>query len=234
MVFEGLLALLSSAFCLTSYIEDTNNFPKPLSAEKEKEFFAAYRAGDISARDKLVSHNMRLVVHMAKKYVGSFDPDDIISVGAIGLLKAINSFEYSKGTQFATYAAKCIENEILMTIRANKKNKVCVSMYTPIGMDKDGNEISLIDTIESPEEDVAVKIEKEAIYAELRDILKKVLTERENQIICMRYGIGDVEILPQREIAKKFNISRSYISRIEKKALQKLKTYIMKNKIELR
>lgn len=231
MIFEGIFALISSAFLMTSYVEE-NGFPKPLSKAKELEYFELVKQNDADARNTLVTHNMRLVVHIAKKYVGVMDSDDLISVGAIGLLKAIDTFKYDKGTQFSTYAAKCIDNEILMTIRANKKHQVCVSLYQTIGIDKEGNEITLIDTLYN-EENVALKIEEEAIKEKLMEIIKEVLTEREYHIICMRYGLKDQEILPQREIAKKFGISRSYISRIEKKALLKLREYMITNEIDL-
>lgn len=232
MIFEGLFALITSAFLMTSYVEE-NGFPKPLTKAKEIEYFEKAKTGDADARNTLVTHNMRLVVHIAKKYVGVMDSDDLISVGAIGLLKAIDTFQYDKGTQFSTYAAKCIDNEILMTIRANKKNQVCVSLYQTIGIDKEGNEITLIDTLYN-EDNVALKIEQQAIKDKLMEIIKNVLNDREYQIICMRYGLCDKEILPQREIAKKFGISRSYISRIEKKALLKLREYMVANDLDLR
>ena len=230
---EGILALLSNAFCLTGYIEKSGVFPKPLTAEEEKACFRALRDGSQEAREKLVSHNMRLVVHIAKKYVDALDPSDMISIGYIGLLKAIETFKYDKGTQFATYAARCIENEILMAIRASKKHKVCVSLTAPIGSDKEGNEIALVDTLEEPDGDVALKVEKEECAAELREIVKNVLDEREYTIIKYRYGLDGVEVLPQREIAKLLGISRSYISRIETKVLSKLKEYIVENDIDL-
>ncbi|NCA67539.1 MAG: sigma-70 family RNA polymerase sigma factor [Clostridia bacterium] len=232
MIFEGLLALLSSAFFMTSYVEE-NGFPKPLSKAKEAEYFKLAKEGDRDARNTLVTHNMRLVVHIAKKYVGIMDSDDLISVGAIGLLKAIDTFQYDKGTQFSTYAAKCIDNEILMTIRANKKNQACVSLYQTIGIDKEGNEITLIDTLYN-DDNVAMKVEKQCVKEKLLEIIEKVLSEREYKIICMRYGLKELDVLPQREIAKKFSISRSYISRIEKKALQKLKEYMVSNDLDLR
>ena len=232
-MIEGILTLLSSAFCLTSYIEKNNVFPQPLSSEEERECFAALRAGDRSRRDTLVSHNMRLVVHIAKKYVDVLDPADMISIGSIGLLKAIDTFKFDKGTQFATYASRCIENEILMAIRTNKKHKACVSISSTIGSDKEGNEITLMDTLEEADGDIALKTEQEESARELREILKKVLDEREYTIIKYRYGLEDADILPQREIAKMLGISRSYISRIETKVLERLKIYLIENNIEL-
>ncbi len=232
-MIEGIVALLSNAFCLTGYIERDNAFPKPLSGEEEKLCFSALKNGDLSAREKLISHNMRLVVHIAKKYVDTLDPSDMVSIGSIGLLKAIDTFRFDKGTQFATYAARCIENEILMAIRAGKKHKACVSLFSSIGMDKDGNEICLADTLEEDAVDVATKVEKDECAKELRQILKKVLDEREYKIIRYRYGLDGAEALPQREIAKMLGISRSYISRIESRALAKMKEYLVKNNVDL-
>lgn len=232
-MIEGIVALLSNAFCLTGYIERSGVFPKPLSPEEEKACFFALSHHDEKARETLVSHNMRLVVHIAKKYVDALDPSDMISIGSIGLLKAIETFRFDKGTQFATYAARCIENEILMAIRAGKKHKACVSLTSPIGADKEGNEITLVDTLEEPDGDVALKVEREACASELREIVKKVLDEREYTIIKYRYGLDGAEVLPQREIAKLLGISRSYISRIETRVLLKLKEYITTNNIDL-
>ena len=232
-VIEGILALLSNAFCLTGYIERNGVFPKPLSSEEEKSCFLALREGDERAREKLVSHNMRLVVHIAKKYVDALDSSDMISIGSIGLLKAIDTFKFDKGTQFATYAARCIENEILMAIRSNKKHRVCVSLTSSIGMDKEGNEICLVDTLEEADGDVALKVERDACASELMRIVREVLDEREYTIIKYRYGLEDSEVLPQREIAKMLGISRSYISRIESRVLDKLREYISENHIDL-
>ena len=231
-LIESILALLSGAFCLTSYIEKNNVFPKPFTAKEERSCFERYAAGDPKARDELVSHNMRLVVHVAKKYVDALDPSDMISIGSIGLLKAIRTFRYDKGTQFATYAARCIENEILMAIRANKKHRVCVSLTSSIGSDKDGNEITLMETIEQPDGDVAQIVEKKESEKQLGEIVKEVLDEREYTIIKYRYGLDGADVLPQREIAKRLGISRSYISRIETKVLQKLKGYLIEQGIE--
>ncbi|MBR5987887.1 MAG: RNA polymerase sporulation sigma factor SigK [Clostridia bacterium] len=232
-MIEGIVALLTNAFCLTGYIERNGAFPKPLSAAEEKAAFEALRSGEESARETLISHNMRLVVHIAKKYVDALDPSDMVSIGSIGLLKAIDTFQFNKGTQFATYAARCIENEILMAIRANKKHRVCVPLSSSIGMDKDGNEICLADTLEDDEVDVAVKVEKEDCARQLRAVLKEVLDEREYNVIRHRYGLEGAEILPQREIAKSLGISRSYISRIESRALEKVKEYLESNHVEL-
>ena len=232
-MIEGILALLSNAFCLTGYIEKNHLFPKPLTAEEEQAAFLALRSGDESMREKLISHNMRLVVHISKKYVDTLDPADMVSIGSIGLLKAIDTFRYGKGTQFATYAARCIENEILMAIRSMKKHKACVSLSSAIGADKEGNEITLADTLESPEGDVAVKVERRECDSELMRIVSALLDDREYTILQYRFGLNDAPVLPQREIAKKLGISRSYISRIESKVLAKLKKYLVDNEIDL-
>ena len=232
-MIEGILSLLSSAFCLTSYIEKSSVFPQPLGPQEERKCFEALRNGDLSMREVLVSHNMRLVVHIAKKYVDAIDPSDMISIGSIGLLKAIDTFKYDKGTQFATYASRCIENEILMAIRANKKHKACISISSAIGADKEGNEITLMDTLEEPDGDVALKAEREETAGELRAVLEKILTEREYTIIKYRFGLEDCEVLPQREIAKMLGISRSYISRIETKVLGEIKAYLIENGMDL-
>lgn len=232
-MIEGILSLLSNAFCLTGYIEKSGVFPKPLTPAEEKACFLALSDPKSGAREKLVSHNMRLVVHIAKKYVDSLDSSDMVSIGSIGLLKAIDTFRWDKGTQFATYAARCIENEILMAIRSNKKHKVCVSLTSAIGADKEGNEITLMETLEEPDGDVALRAEKRESARELRKILRKVLDEREYVIVKYRYGLDGAEVLPQREIAKKLGISRSYISRIETRVLQKLREYIVENEIDL-
>ena len=232
-MIEGILALLTNAFCLTGYIEKNHVFPRPLTAAEEQEAFAALRNGDEKVREKLISHNMRLVVHISKKYVDALDPADMVSIGSIGLLKAIDTFRYGKGTQFATYAARCIENEILMAIRSTKKHKVCVSLSAAIGADKDGNEITLADTLESSETDVATKVERRECASELMRIVSSLLDDREYTILKYRFGLEDAPILPQREIAKKLGISRSYISRIESKVLAKLKQYMIDNDVDL-
>ena len=227
------MSLLSNAFCLTGYIEKNHVFPKPLTAEEEQAAFARLHNGDDRVREQLISHNMRLVVHISKKYLDALDPGDMVSIGSIGLLKAIDTFRYGKGTQFATYAARCIENEILMAIRSMKKHKVCVSLSSAIGADKEGNEITLADTLESADGDVASRVERRECASELMRIVREVLDDREYTIIKYRYGLENEEVLPQREIAKKLGISRSYISRIESKVLAKLKKYLVENEIDL-
>lgn len=231
MILSGLLALLGNLFFFSGFIANKNAFPKPLSPEKEKELLEKMYSGDKEAKEILAKHNMRLVVHIVKKYSNFHDNDELISVGSIGLVKALNSYSKDKGTQFATYAARCIENEILMTLRANKKNANNKSLYEPVSYDKEGNEVMLIDLIGQDEESVINIVENKFVYQRLSEIMKKYLTPREYEIICLRYGLNNQKPLTQKEIAKKFNISRSYVSRIETKVLSKLKEYLIKENI---
>ena len=193
------------------------SFPKPLSAKEEKECIVKCRSGDREARDCLIERNLRLVAFIAKKYnVGDKDMDDLISIGTIGLIKGIDSFDETKNIRLATYAARCIENELLMMMRSDKKAARDVYLYDSIGSDREGNEINLIDIIEYEDEDVAERITMQDNIAKLDNIINKTLNEREKDIIIMRYGIGGREEKTQREIAAKYGISRSYVSRIEK------------------
>lgn len=216
------------------FLEPTteSGFLKPLDKEKEAELFNLARQGDKNALETLVMHNMRLVVHVAKRYAQSIDQEELISIGSVGLMKAVKTFNIDKGTQFSTYAAKCIDNEILMYLRANKKNIGNVSLFRPIGSDKDGNEISLSDTLFDENYHVGQSIEAEDIKKDIHACMKETLSKREFYIIALRYGLFGYDKLPQREIADRLKISRSYISRIEKKALQKMKAYMIKNNLE--
>ncbi len=226
MFLSGIFALLSNLLFFSGYIKNKNCFPKPLSAEVEKQLLDKIAQGDKNAKDELIRHNMRLVVHIVKKYTNYGDNDELISVGSIGLIKAVNSFHDGKGTQFATYASRCIENEILMVIRAGKKYKNTKSLYEPVSYDKDGNEVTLIDLIGQEDESVISKVESRIVQEKLLSVAKKVLDEREYEIIMLRYGINEDKAYTQNEVAEKYDISRSYVSRIEKKALFKLKCYI--------
>lgn len=215
------LSVLKGLALLVSYI--TNNaFPQPLSEEEEALHVAQMRSGNLEARNKLIEHNLRLVAHITKKFEGSGeDNDDLISIGTIGLIKAINTYDPTKGTRLATYAARCIENEILMHLRSTKKQKVEVSLYDPIGVDKEGNEISLIDVLGTDQDIVADQVEN---LFEQKRVMEKIviLTSRERKVLELRYGLFNTLRKTQREIAKKLGISRSYVSRIEKKAIEKL------------
>ncbi|MBO5285490.1 MAG: RNA polymerase sporulation sigma factor SigK [Clostridia bacterium] len=225
-MIEFISLILGKILFFTGSVLSGNSFKKPLSEEEEKLLLIKARRGDVSAKTTLVEHNMRLVAHIVKKYKGSAETDDLISVGSMGLAKAINTFDYEKGARLATFASRCIENEILMLLRANKKHKVVVSLYDDVGTDKDGNTLKIVDTL-TEDEDVVFKNANDKI---LRDTLIKkmqeVLTKREFIVIVMRYGIGTGECYAQREVASFLKISRSYISRIEKKALEKLRTVI--------
>jgi RNA polymerase sporulation-specific sigma factor len=205
--------------CLT-----VKSFPKPLSTKEEKQYLLACKKGDKQARDVLIERNLRLVAHIVKKYHNmERDTEDLISVGTIGLIKAVDSFCPDKGIRLATYASCCIENELLMLLRSERKTGKEVYLYEPIGADKEGNEIHLLDIMEGENIDIANKMDQQEDIRMLYIYMKKVLTKREQEIIILRYGLFNQQEKTQREIAKKFKISRSYVSRIEKKALAKLK-----------
>ena len=223
-----LLALLQSVSTNILYfmlhLSTNSSFPEPLSAKEEREAFEKFhRDGDINARNKLVNHNMRLVAHIIKKYYANYsDQEDIISIGTIGLIKAINTFDYTRGPRLATYASRCIENEIFMHFRVKKKSAVEVSMDEPIDTDSEGNPLTFNDIIYCDEtvfDDVDLKMKSEKLY----EYIENIKDERNKQIIIMRYGLYDTDPMTQREIAKKLGISRSYVSRIEKKTLDELR-----------
>ena len=199
-------------------------FQKPLSADEEQHYLLRFQRGDTEAKNILIEHNLRLVAHVAKKYQScEEDPDDLISIGTIGLIKAISTFDLNRTSKLSTYAARCIDNELLMMLRARKKRSREVSLYDPIGTDREGNEISLLDVIESPPVDVVEDCFKRDNISHLLKHIKNSLSPKEYQVICCRYGLGGQEPLTQREIAKDLSISRSYVSRIEKNALRKLR-----------
>lgn len=199
-------------------------FPKPLSADEEQRYLLRFQRGDPKAKNILIEHNLRLVAHVAKKYQScDEDPDDLISIGTIGLIKAISTFDLSRASKLSTYAARCIDNELLMMLRARKKRSREVSLYDPIGTDREGNEISLLDVIESPPIDVVEDCFKHDNLSHLLKHIKNTLSPKEYHVICCRYGLGVQEPLTQREIARDLSISRSYVSRIEKNALRKLR-----------
>lgn len=225
-MLEGVFALLGSIMLQSSSIEGKNCFPRPLDKDVEQTLLLRLYNGDMRAREELVEHNMRLVVHVVKKYNNYPDTDELISVGSIGLLKAIDTYSAGKGTALATYAARCIENEILMTLRSNKKQKNDRSLYEPITYDKEGNEITLMDLLAIDEESVMRTVECEMLAEKLREIMAQALDEREITTLTMRYGLFGTSQYTQIEVADKLNISRSYISRIEKKSLKKLKRYM--------
>jgi len=207
----------------------SNSFPKPLTDKEEEYYLLLYEEGDAEAKDILVERNLRLVAHIVKKYINTgYSSDDLISIGTIGLIKAVNTYSNKKATRLATYAAKCIENEILMSIRTTKKNKVEVSLNQPIGTDKDGNEISLDDILGTDPDAILDDINLKMQIKKLYDVVKAALSPRERIVIIKRYGIFGEEPKTQREVAKDLGISRSYVSRIEKKAILKLREEISK------
>lgn len=199
-------------------------FLSPLTQEEEKECIERMKEGDLKAKHELIEHNLRLVAHVAKKYqANDEDMEDLISIGTIGLIKAVETFKADRQIKLATYAARCIDNELLMYFRGKKKTSREVSLYEPIGTDKEGNQISLLDVAAGEEVDVVQKMEESENIKKLYGYIPKVLSDREQTVIAMRYGILGNEIHTQREVAKKLDISRSYVSRIEKKALMKLR-----------
>ncbi len=204
-------------------MECNNSFPPPLNKEEEREMFKRLREGDKSARDILIERNLRLVSHIIRKYYSSYPlPDELLSVGSLGLIKAVDSFKSEVGTRFATYGAKCVQNEILMYFRAQKKLQNEVSINDTIDIDKDGNPLTYMDII-SVEEDIAEEIDIKLHIEKLRALLDAELDKREKEIVVLRYGLQGYEPLTQREVAAYLKISRSYVSRIEKKALKKLR-----------
>lgn len=204
-------------------------FLKPLSFAEEQFYLLQLQRGDPKAKNILIEHNLRLVAHVAKKYQCDEDPDDLISIGTIGLIKAISTFDPSRTSKLSTYAARCIDNELLMMFRARRKRSREVSLYEPIGTDREGNEISLLDIIESPPVDVVDDCFKRDSISYLLRYIRTVLSPKEYQVICCRYGLNGQEPLTQREIAENLSISRSYVSRIEKNALRKLRTLFPEN-----
>lgn len=230
MIVESFMSFINKIMLFSAYVNNASNFPKPLSADEEKECFLRLKQGDKKAKDKLLTHNLRLVVHVAKKFSGGAESDDLISVGSIGLIKAVNTFSYDKNTQFSTYAARCIENEILMLLRVNKKHTPVISINESLGKDKDGNDVTWQDIIPS-DEDVYKNTESSILSENLTAVAKKCLSEREFEILTLRFGLNNSPVYTQREIAKRLKISRSYISRLEKKALETLRAKIKKDKL---
>lgn len=204
-------------------ISDMQSFPPPLSAKEEAELFAKMKKGDLSARSKLIEHNMRLVSHIIRKYYSSYQyPDDLLSIGSLGLVKAVDSFKSDVGTRFATYGAKCVQNEILMFFRSQKKTNLEVSLNDTIDIDRDGNPLTYLDII-SVEDRTAENIEMQSHIEKIRELVGSVLEKREKEIVILRYGLMGHCPLTQREVAKHLGISRSYVSRIEKRALDTLR-----------
>lgn len=220
---RGILSILMRFFYMFLRVDQGRNYPPPLDHREETECFRAARKGDKRARERLIEHNLRLVAHIVKKYyTQSKEQDDLISIGSIGLIKAVDSFDCENGARFATYASRCVQNEILMYFRAQKKLSAEVSIEEPIDMDKDGNPLTYMDVIAAEDtitDDLDLKISSELAAT----VIRNYLTPREREIIVLRYGLGDAEPMTQKELAVKLGISRSYVSRIEKAALDKIR-----------
>lgn len=222
------LLLSNPLVLLSSYVSTGNSFPQPLTDEEEARYLSLYEEGNQEekqeAKNVLVERNLRLVAHIAKKYANTGkNPDDLISIGTIGLIKSVNTYNRSKSVRLATYAAKCIENEILMNIRTTKKTKIEISLNDPIGTDKDGNEISFNDILGTDTDAIIDDIDGKMQVKKLHGAIRSLLRDREKLVIVKRFGLGGENAKTQREVAKELGISRSYVSRIEKKAILKLK-----------
>ncbi len=223
MIFESFAYFLSRICVFTNYVNTVQGFPKPLSLEEEKEAFEKMKQGDMKARDKLISHNLRLVAHIVKKYTYSLEADDLLSVGTIGLIKAIDTFDYGKKVQLSTYAARCINNEILMLIRSNKKHKNVVSLNSLTSNNDEDKDLELKDVLASDDEEIFSQVENNLIMQKIKNIIATKLDKREQAVIKLRYGIDCEKALTQKEVAQELGISRSYISRIENKTLKVIK-----------
>lgn len=230
-MLKKLLKVLFKDFSIFTASYSNNVFPEPLTKEEEELYIKRHLEGDKEARNKLIEHNLRLVAHIVKKYDSKVeDSDDLISIGTIGLIKGVDSFSSKHGTKITTYCARCIENEILMYFRSNNKNLKNVSLNESIGFDKDGNEITILDVLKEPKPDFIEEIDKKDNIKLLKDYLN-VLNDREKEIIIRRYGLFNFREQTQKTIAKELKISRSYVSRIEKRALTKILREFMKNKL---
>ena len=222
-MFTAWILLMLNSLFFTLRLSGGGSFPRPLRPEEERDCLERAAAGDLAARNTLIEHNLRLVAHVVKKYyTQSADQEDLISIGTIGLIKAISTFDHTKGARLATYAARCIENEILMYFRGQRKSASDVSLSECIETGRDGNALSLMDVICS-EEDLFEQLSEKEIYGRLHAAVNTCLTPREQRIILLRYGLGNRKPLTQREIAAQCGISRSYVSRIEKKALRAIR-----------
>ena len=221
-MLESALLLMMNGLLLMLRIAPGESFPKPLSREEERTYLERWMDGDLEARNKLVEHNLRLVAHIVKKYYQNDDADDLISIGSIGLIKGINTYKPDKGVRLATYASRCIENEILMYFRSRKKTAGDVSLSEALDADGEGNGLQLMDVV-AAEEDLADQIGSREQCESLRAVLDRCLDQREARIIRLRYGLGGRKPLTQLETAERCGISRSYVSRLEKRALEKLR-----------
>ena len=219
----GFLAFLNSAIFLVGYISNSSLFPEPLTIEEEKKYLELLKEGDEEARNILIERNLRLVAHVCKKYnTTKVEQDDLISIGTIGLIKGINSFDSNKGVRLATYVSRCVDNEILMFLRSNKKVNTEVYLEDPIGKDKDDNTVTLKEVLENNERNIEDEVDLKFKIKKLYEKMKEVLKTREKTILELRFGLGGQKPQTQNEIADSMGISRSYVSRIETKAIGKL------------
>ena len=221
-LLESEILLLMNSLLLMLRISPGDSFPRPLSREKEREYLDRWAQGDLEARNLLVEHNLRLVAHIVKKYYSADDADDLISIGTIGLIKGINTYRADKNVRLATYASRCIENEILMYFRSQRKSAGDLSLSDALDVDGEGNGLYVMDVL-AQEDDMAERIGSRELCRSLRSLIDSCLDEREAQIIRLRYGLGGAEPMTQWETARECAISRSYVSRLEKRALEKLR-----------
>jgi len=230
MIMESLRLFFQELPLLIGYVTRGSAFPRPLPEAEEKESLALWAKGDQAARNKLVEHNLRLVAHVARKYHKSGqDMDDLISIGTIGLIKAVNSYDQSKGKPLASYAARCIENEILMVLRAGKKRQNEISLTEPIGTDNEGNALTLLDILGTPADELMEIVENQVQLDQIRQVIHEQLDQREAAVLITRYGLSGRPPMAQHETAKLLGISRSYVSRIEKKAMEKLRKALIQD-----
>ena len=226
MLTELLSAVFSNLLYFTLHLQNGNSFPKPLNAAEEKRCFELIKSGNKDAAKKLIEHNLRLVAHVTKKYYSlTADSDDLISIGTIGLIKAVNSFDYEKGARLATYAARCIENEVLMYLRSIKKTSQDISMSEPIDTDNEGNPLTFSDVVYE-DDTIADDIDLSEKTRQIYEFVKQMKSPAEKEIIILRYGLYNKKPLTQREVAQRLGISRSYVSRIEKRVLEKMRDFL--------
>ena len=231
-MLELLMRLFEQIMFLTGFVGGSAAFPKALSAEEERKYLEMYAGGDINAKNILIEHNLRLVAHITRKYSSEYNSEDLISIGIIGLIKGINTFNHQKNRKLSAYISRCIENEILMHLRSSKKLSNEVSLDETIGTDKEGNSLTFADILPSDGGDIIENLSLKMTSASLYKAIDKVLNNVEKDIIVWRYGLYGNERLAQREVATKLNISRSYVSRIEKRALNKLADELKEHNIE--
>lgn len=230
MIYENIGKFAGKVYCFSSFVDTAQGFPQPLTKTEEFEALKKVKTGDKKARDLIITHNLRLVAHIVKKYPHSLEADDLISVGTIGLIKAVDSFDVEKGTKFSTYASRCIENEILMLIRANKRHKNVISLSSPCpGMSEDDNELDLEHTLQADMSDIFDQVEQKCAVDNIRRQVDKKLKPVERQVIHARYGLDGGDCKTQYEVASEIGISRSYVSRIENKALKVIREVVPKD-----